>query len=32
MVWIIETLNTTVDAELAALPDDMKARLQRTAA
>jgi phage-related protein len=26
MVWIVETLNAVVDAELAALPKDMRAR------
>ena len=31
MTWTVETLNATVDAELAALPDDMKARLVRIA-
>lgn len=29
MEWTVETLNTTVDAELAALPADMRARLVR---
>jgi phage-related protein len=29
MAWIVETLNETVDAELAALPADMRARLVR---
>ena len=27
MTWIVETLNETVDAELSALPNDMKAKL-----
>jgi phage-related protein len=31
MVWIVETLNETVDAELAELPADMRARLARVA-
>jgi phage-related protein len=31
MPWIVETLNATVDRELAALPDDMRARLIRIA-
>ena len=31
MAWIVETLNETVDAELAALPEDMRARLTRIA-
>jgi phage-related protein len=31
MTWTVETLNATVDAEIAALPDDMKARLVRIA-
>jgi len=31
MTWIIETLNTTVDAEIEALPVDMRARLVRIA-
>jgi len=31
MVWIVETLNETVDAELADLPADMRARLARIA-
>ena len=29
MAWIVETLNDTVDVELAALPADMRARLVR---
>jgi phage-related protein len=29
MVWSVETLNETVDAELAELPADMRARLVR---
>ena len=29
MVWTVETLNETVDAELAELPADMRARLVR---
>lgn len=29
MPWIVETLNETVDAEIAALPSDMRARLVR---
>jgi hypothetical protein len=29
MAWTVETLNETVDAELAALPADMRARLAR---
>jgi phage-related protein len=29
MAWIVETLNQTVDAELAELPADMQARLAR---
>ena len=29
MAWIVETLNETVDAELAELPADMRARLVR---
>jgi Phage derived protein Gp49-like (DUF891) len=31
MRWTVETLNETVDAELAALPTDMRARLTRIA-
>lgn len=31
MVWAVETLNATVDKELAALPSDMRARFARTA-
>jgi len=31
MPWSVETLNETVDAELAELPPDMRARLVRTA-
>ncbi len=31
MNWTVETLNTTVDAEIAALPVDMRARLSRMA-
>jgi phage-related protein len=31
MPWTVETLNETVDAELAALPADMRARLTRIA-
>lgn len=29
MVWIVETLNATVDDEIAALPADMRAQLSR---
>ena len=29
MAWTVETLNETVDAELAELPADMRARLTR---
>ena len=29
MAWLVETLNETVDAELAELPADMRARLVR---
>jgi phage-related protein len=29
MAWVVETLNETVDAELAELPADMRARLVR---
>jgi hypothetical protein len=29
MAWTVETLNGTVDAELAELPADMRARLAR---
>jgi phage-related protein len=29
MTWIVQTLNPTVDAELATLPDDMVARFRR---
>jgi hypothetical protein len=29
MAWIVETLNETVDAELAELPADMRGRLVR---
>jgi hypothetical protein len=29
MPWTVETLNAVVDAELEALPDDMKARFAR---
>jgi len=29
MAWTVETLNETVDAELEALPEDMRARLSR---
>ena len=29
--WTVETLNDTVDGELAALPDDMRARFMRIA-
>ncbi len=29
MAWRVETLNAQVDAELAALPDDMRAKLVR---
>jgi phage-related protein len=32
MAWTVETLNETVDDEIEALPDDMKARLARIAA
>lgn len=28
-MWIVETLNATVDAEIAALPKDMRAKLVR---
>ncbi len=31
MGWTVETLNETVDAELDALPEDMRARLARIA-
>ena len=31
MAWTVETLNETVDAELAELPSDMRARLVRIA-
>lgn len=31
MPWIVETLNATVDTEIAALPEDMRARLTRIA-
>ena len=31
MAWTVETLNETVDAELAALPFDMRARFVRVA-
>ena len=31
MAWTVETLNETVDAELAELPADMRARLVRVA-
>ena len=31
MSWTVETLNETVDAELEALPEDMRARLVRIA-
>lgn len=31
MRWVVETLNPTVDAELAALPADMRARFVRLA-
>ena len=31
MSWTVETLNDTVDAEVHALPDDMRARLARIA-
>ncbi len=31
MAWSVETLNETVDAELAGLPADMRARLVRIA-
>ena len=31
MSWTVETLNETVDSEVAALPDDMRARLARIA-
>lgn len=31
MSWTVETLDKTVDAELEALPDDMRARLARIA-
>jgi hypothetical protein len=29
MGWTVETLNSTVDAEVEALPEDMRARLAR---
>jgi phage-related protein len=29
MAWVVETLNATVDAELSALPADMRARFVR---
>jgi hypothetical protein len=29
MLWTVETLNAAVDAEIAALPGDMRARLSR---
>jgi phage-related protein len=29
--WTVETLNETVDAEIEALPEDMRARLARVA-
>jgi phage-related protein len=29
MAWIVETLNATVDAEVSALPADMRAQLSR---
>ena len=32
MEWTVETLNATVDAEIAALPADMRARLIRISA
>lgn len=32
MSWTVETLNTTVDEELTALPTDMRARFSRIAA
>jgi hypothetical protein len=32
MDWAVETLNETVDAELATLPADMRARFVRIAA
>ena len=31
MCWTVETLNETVDAEVEALPEDMRARLARIA-
>jgi hypothetical protein len=31
MSWTVETLNETVDAEVEALPEDMRARLARIA-
>ena len=31
MAWTVETLNTTVDAELASLPADIRARFVRVA-
>ena len=31
MAWMVETLNEIVDAELEALPEDMRARLSRIA-
>ena len=31
MGWTVETLNETVDAEIEALPEDMRARLARVA-
>lgn len=32
MAWVVETLNATVDDEIAALPEDMRARLTRVSA
>lgn len=31
MAWVVQTLNETVDQELAALPEDMRARFVRIA-
>ena len=31
MQWVVETLNSTVDEELGALPADMRARFMRVA-
>jgi len=32
MGWVVETLNATVDEEIAAMPEDMRARLARISA